>query len=462
MPKAAGPTLPVTQGTFAELQLDIPGSLRRLYEEHGQTAAFDEGATRVIFAFGPQYSHQVLSDMERFHSRFAAIRGPRRSAQRRLTSGLLSMNGEQHRRHRRMLSEPFQRRSFAGFQQTIVNLAERMVGRWQIGSQIDIAAELTEYMLEVTSGMLFGVEHPQFAVQLGRTIDHWLGMNHRVGVGALGASDALHREYEPLLEQAEEVERQIREFLQLRRSGSELGSDVLSLLLKASDEQGGLTDDELVGHTALLFSAAHMTTAHTLTWTSLLLAQHPQTHQAVYEELVDVLGDRCPTLADFDQLPQLERTIKESMRVLPASAYSQRVAACDLELGPFQVRRGTPVVFSQYIAHRMPEYFDQPRSFQPDRWRTITPPPYAYMPFAMGPRLCLGGPLSLVTIKLTLSTILRHVTLQSVPGSEIDAQVISTMLSPTTPVPMQLLPPGGPFRAVPIAGNVHESVELPR
>jgi cytochrome P450 len=249
--------------------------------------------------------------------------------------------------------------------------------------------------------------------------------------------------------------------IELRRFSAP-GEDVLSLLIRARDEQGtGMTDDELIGQATVLFGAAHMTTAHTLTWALFLLAQHPRVAAELVDELDGVLKGDPPTFEQLEELPLLGRTVKESMRILPASAYPQRICAEPLELGPFSLRRGTPVVFSPFISHRIPELYPRPECFEPQRWETMSPAPYAYIPFAAGPRLCLGAAMAMMTIKTTLPTILQRHCLAVVPGSTINAKVLSTMLAPTSGIPMLILPRGAPFAASQVQGNINELVAFP-
>src|SRR5207253_1060837 len=122
---------PVSRINFAEFSRDILGNLRRLHDLHGPIAAIDDGGQRVVFLFSPEYNQQVLSDTERFHARFFTIRGPRRSAQRRLTCGLLAMNGEQHRRNRRMVKEPFGLRAISNYGGTILRLTDELLATWK-------------------------------------------------------------------------------------------------------------------------------------------------------------------------------------------------------------------------------------------------------------------------------------------------------------------------------------------
>jgi cytochrome P450 len=153
--------------------------------------------------------------------------------------------------------------------------------------------------------------------------------------------------------------------------------------------------------------------------------------------------------------------IKESMRVLPASSYSQRITMCPVDLGSVHLPPRTPIVFSQFITHHMPELYDDPEVFRPDRWSDIDPSPYAYFPFGAGPRLCLGSTLATMTFKVALPMILMRYRISCVPDSEISGLVQSTMLSPTTPLWLKIEEHDGTLESHSIRGNIHELVTLP-
>jgi cytochrome P450 len=266
-----------------------------------------------------------------------------------------------------------------------------------------------------------------------------------------------------------------------RRENKEPAGDVLSILVRSHDEEGGLSDEELVGQAAVLFGAAHMTTAHSLTWTMLLLAQHPSVMGRLWAELMSDCGLRIADCGlEFSNNPQseirnpkslgalpkgeelslLDRVIKESMRLLPASAYSQRINNVAVRLGPFDLPRGTGIVFTPLVTHHLADTYPQPERFIPDRWLTLRPSPYAYHPFGAGPRLCIGGPLATAIMRIALRQILSRYRLSVVPGSSIGVHVESTMLVPTNGLPMRIHPADGFYAAHPILGNVHELVEF--
>ncbi|MCA9055561.1 MAG: cytochrome P450, partial [Planctomycetaceae bacterium] len=288
----------------------------------------------------------------------------------------------------------------------------------------------------------------------------WVQWNQRIGPAALSSNPALSAQYDGLLASAEELEAAIQELVQRRRAGK-LGNDVLSLLIRAHDAEGGVTDEQLIGHIAVLFGAAHLTSAHTLTWTLFLLSQHPEVMQELHDELQSVLGGETPRPDQLDQLPVLDRVLRESMRVLPASAYSQRMAAQPVDLGPFKLSPGSMVVFSQFITHHLPSLYEQPERFLPDRWKTIAPSAYEYLPFGAGPRMCIGAALGMMQLKISLPNILNRFKLSVAPHSEVNGRVQSTMLFPTGRIPVQIQYQDGRFLSHAVSGNIHTLVDLP-
>lgn len=478
---ASASNLPVSQVDFGEFSRDMLRGIRQLHKTHGPIAAIEDGGQRVVFLFSPDYNQQVLSDTEKYHARFFTVRGPKKSSQRRCTCGLLAMNGEQHKRNRRVVKEPFSLRAISTYVPTIDRMTDEMLDGWQPGEERDMAEEMRQYMLRVTSRLLFGLDDAEAAYRLGDMIARWVSLNQEVGVGALVPNETFLNLYEELIDFAEDLEAQILAMIRRRRESNEPANDVLSILVRSHDEEGGLSDEELVGQAAVLFGAAHMTTAHSLTWAMLLLAQHPSVMERLWEEFQCDCALRIPdcgigssdnpqseirnpksigSLPKGEELSLLDRVIKESMRLLPASAYSQRINMEAVRLGPFDLPRGTGIVFTPLVTHHLADIYPQPEKFNPDRWLTLRPSPYAYHPFGAGPRLCIGAPLATAIIRIALRKILSRYRLSVVPRSNIGVHVESTMLVPTNGMPMRIHPADGFYAASPIIGNVHELVEF--
>jgi len=452
--------LPVTVGEIADFARDPYACMQRQWREHGEVSALQEGDQRVYFVFGPEYNRQVLTDTQRFHSRFFAIRGPKNSPQRRLTSGLLSMNGEQHKQQRRIVQEPFQKRAIVGYHDAVLGVSEEMTREWSTGDTLDINDEMTRYMLRLTSLIVFGLDCRDLAIRIGELTETWVALNHKVGITALVSDPNTAEDYERLLAVAVELEQAVKEMIALRRSGR-VGFDVLSLLLRAHDVDTTVTDDQLVGHIVLMFGAAHLTSAHSLTWTLFLLSQHPEVMSELHAELDTVLAGQPPRPEHLDQLPVLDRVLKESMRVLPASSFLHRMTAESVELGPFQLPAGAVVIFSQLMTHHMPDLYPQPDAFLPDRWKSISPSPYAYLPFGGGARMCIGAALGTMQLKISLTRMLQQFKFSIPSQAAVNAKVMSTMLFPIGQIPMRIERPDGQFSANPVQGNIHRFVTVP-
>lgn len=452
--------LPVQQGRLLDFPDDPLACMRRLQTKFGDISAMEDDGQRIYFVFSPEYNHQVLSDGETFQSKFFALRGPRNSSQRRLTGGLLSMNGEQHKRNRRLVMDAFTKKAIGAYLPTIQSLIEDLLADWKPGQERDLNRDMTEYMLRLTSSILFGVDDPEVAYKIGRMVDHWVHLNHELGMGAFVSSPEIAQRYDGLLEFAKELEAEMAAMIQARRQKVNGGQDVLSALINAHDGQGHISDEELVGQAALIFGAAHLTTAHTLTWTLFLLAQHPSIMAELHAELQREMNGGFPSAEQIDRLPMVERVVKESMRVLPASAYLQRVTSRPTPLGPFHLSAGSAIIFSQFMTHHLPHLYPEPEAFRPERWLSMSPSPYAYFPFGAGARMCIGGPLAMVILKAVLPTILQRFKITVVPYSEVSARIISTMLAPTSSVMFRIDRQDGQFESQPVVGNIQSMVEL--
>jgi cytochrome P450 len=191
---------------------------------------------------------------------------------------------------------------------------------------------------------------------------------------------------------------------------------------------------------ATLMLAGHETTANALSWTLMLLSQHPAARQQLTTELQQVLQGRLPTLADMSSLRYTNQVIKESMRLYPPVAIFGREAATDATIGDYDIPRGTVVTISQWVMHRHPQYFDNPEAFQPERWTESFEkqlPRGVYIPFGDGPRVCIGKGFAQMEAVLLLATIAQRFELDLVPDFEIVPQP-SITLRPANGIRVQL------------------------
>lgn len=198
-------------------------------------------------------------------------------------------------------------------------------------------------------------------------------------------------------------------------------SDILAAFLDARDAATGepFSFDELVNQVAMLFLAGHETSASALTWACHLLAHAPDIQERMHAEAVRQFGDRQPELADMKQLELTWKVFRETLRLFPPVGFFARESAQACPMRDKQVPRGATVVVSPWLIHRHRQWWTQPDAFNPDRYdddASREPLKQAYLPFGMGPRVCLGAAFALQEAALILASLVRHWRLEAVPG----------------------------------------------
>lgn len=150
--------------------------------------------------------------------------------------------------------------------------------------------------------------------------------------------------------------------------------------------------------------------AAALTWTLLLLAQHPNVARHVAQE-ADGLDDADTGIGLLDRLPQARACLKEAMRLYPPAWMTARIAQRDTSLDGFHVPSGTQLLISPWVVHRDERHFPDPEAFLPARWlddsATHSLARYSYFPFGGGPRSCIGSMLALTQMTAVIATVLR-------------------------------------------------------
>jgi cytochrome P450 len=442
--------------------------MTRVYQTYGPIVALAANDRRAVLAFGPRYNQQLLTDPQLFHNssldfNSVGLTAPRDSAWYRTSTGLLTMNGARHKQQRRLMQPAFHRKQVDGYRDEMVTLIQRMLDGWQAkagrADVFDIAHELRQLTLMIASQTLFGVDATADADSIGYKMERWIKANAAPSITLL-PYNLPGTGYRRVLQVSEQLEAEIKAIIEHKRAHSDEHRDVLSTLISVRDEDGtALTDAELIGQAAILFIAGHETSANALTWALFLLAQHPHIASDLLDELDSVLHGDAPSVEQLGRLPLLERVVKESMRLLPPVSASQRLSTAPFKLGPYELPKHAAVTYSPYITHRIPELYEDPQRFMPQRWETIDPSPYEYLPFGAGPRMCIGWSFAMMELKLTLAMLHQRFRMALLPGTRVDRQVTIT-LQPKGGLPMRIVPQDRALTKVTVRGNIHEMVEL--
>src|SRR2546429_416990 len=184
----------------------------------------------------------------------------------------------------------------------------------------------------------------------------------------------------------------------------------------------------LIDEVMTLIVAGHETTASGLNWTWYLLSQHPQAEARLHAEIDAAPELAAPGLAEMEALPYTQQVINEALRLYPPGwLLSRRTIEADV-LGGYPVPAGANVLLPLYLLHRHPGFWKDPEAFSPERFAPEHEgerPRFAYMPFAAGPRHCIGETLALYEMLVHLYKVARHYRLKWVPDKplELEAQI---------------------------------------
>jgi cytochrome P450 len=431
-PLAVSPPLYRTRlpgGSLIPMRRDPLRFLRGLAREHGDVVRYRLGPQELWLVNDPELIQSILVTNDR---RFMKGRGLQVAA-RLLGQGLLTSEGEFHRRQRRLAQPAFHRPRVEAYGQVMVEYARETADRWRDGAEVDVAREMQRLTLRIAAKTLFdtSVESEAEAIHAALTesmrLFQW---------GMLPYSETIERLVPALprrFEQARgKLDAAIGRMIRERRASGEDRGDLLSMLLLAQDEEagGGMTDEQVRDETLTILLAGHETTANALAWTWYLLAQYPEVEARMHAEVREVLGGRPPTVADVPQLPYTRRVLAESMRLYPPAWTIARRAVEDCPLGPYVIGTGKVAMMSQWVTHHDPRFFPDPFRFDPERWTPeaqAARPKFSYYPFGGGSRLCIGEAFAWMEGVLVLATLAQGWQMRLVPGHRVVPQPLITL-----------------------------------
>jgi cytochrome P450 len=403
-------------GNLLEFRRDLLGFYERCAREFGDCSAFRLGHRRIYLLNHPDLIEYLLTTGARNFAKRTYVLNLLVPV---LGNGLLTSDGDFWLRQRRLMQPAFGRQRIAAYGPIMVELTLRMLQRWRDGETHDLHAEMMRLTLEIVGRTLFGADVGGDADEVGEVLEvvmhNFLSRWERlIPVPAWLPTPSNIRFWRALSRLNRIVYRLIRQ----RRTGGGEGDDLLSLLLRATDEGGGMTDLQLRDEVTTLFLAGHETTANALSWTWYLLGQHPEVEAKLLIELQTVLGGRPPEVADLPRLPYCEHVVQEALRLYPPAYGFGRVAVRECAIGGFHVPRGTTVIVSQWVTQRDGRFFEDPLAFRPERWAgdlLKRLPHYAYFPFGGGPRICIGGGFALQEAALVVATVIPRYHFTLVP-----------------------------------------------
>jgi enediyne biosynthesis protein E7 len=337
-----------------------------------------------------------------------------------LGNGIMTSEGELWRRQRYMMQPMFHRRVITGFAELIDTANERFIERWERqlgrGELVNLTDDMSELTLEIVLRSIFGRDLDRLTQQLGAN-----------------PFEVISREPARNLQFAyrfRSLTRLVAELIRRRREEPEEHADFVAMLMQARDKESGepMGERQMIDEILTLVVAGHETTASGLNWAWYLLSQHPEADARLYAEVRAAPEPTSPSLDAVERLAYTQQVVNEALRLYPPGwMLTRRAIGADV-LSGYPIPAGTDVLLSLYLLHRHPRYWEDPDAFRPERFapeREAARPRFAYMPFAAGPRHCIGESFALYEMLMHLYKVARRYRLRyaSEEPIELEAQI---------------------------------------
>jgi cytochrome P450 len=319
-----------------------------------------------------------------------------------------------------MMQPYFHRRVITGFAGVIARANERFLERWDTlagrGEPVNLTDEMSELTLTIVLRAIFGTDLDRLSAELG---------GNPFEVVTKEQSRDLQFAYK-----FRQLTKLVARLVARRRAEPEEHFDYVAMLMSARDKETGepMGERELIDEVMTLIVAGHETTASGLNWTWYLLSQHPEAEARLHAELDAAAPLAAPGLEQMEALTYTRQVIDEALRLYPPGwLLSRRTIEADV-LGGFPVPPKTNVLLPLYLLHRHPAFWKEPERFWPERFgpeHEAERPRFAYMPFAAGPRHCIGETFALYEMLMHLYMVARRYRLAYVPDQplELEAQI---------------------------------------
>jgi cytochrome P450 len=382
----------------------------------------------------------LVTDNRSFH------KGPTMEAAKRvLGDGLLTSEGEHHRRQRRLIQPLFQSARLGAYVPAMLELADRASERWRDGQVLDVHAEMSRLTLGIVVATLFGFDLDErearavsaalteVLAQYPRSFSPFLRLSERLPLPANTRFDHATRVFD----------RTVYGLIDRRRAEGAHGDDLLSRMIRAQDEDGAMTAAQVRDEAITLFLAGHETTSNALSWAWWLLARSPGAERRLHAETDEIELEPAAGLPAADRLPFARAVLDESMRRYPPAWAIGRRSTGSHRAGGYELPAGSVTIVSPWLLHHDPRWWKDPEAFAPERWLEPDPdlPRAAFLPFGAGPRMCVGEPFARLEAVLLLARVARSWRFEAALDAEVGLQPAIT-LRPRGGMPMRAVARG--------------------
>ena len=363
------------------------------------------------------------------------------------SDSIVFQEGKSHNRQRQLLMPPFHGDRLKSYGDTICNITNNVTRDWKPGNTVSMQQVMPDITLQIILQVVFGITPGERYEKLIKLLTALLDDITKPLFSSLFFFPPLQQDlgkWSPwgnYLTRREEIDKLIyAEISERRVSNDNLGEDILSLLMSASDEDGEkMTDKELRDQLVSLLLLGYETTSGVLAWLFYMIHSHPQVKDKLINELhLDDLNKNSPE--KIVQLPYLNAVCCETMRLHPiALICTPRMAIDKVEVAGEKFAEGTVLVPCIYLAHRQETTYQQPDKFIPERFLNKKFSAFEYLPFGGGYRGCIGAAFAMYEMKLILATIIQKFELELVDKKPVKPVRRGITIVPSGGVSMKVM-----------------------
>ncbi|MFB6226892.1 MAG: cytochrome P450 [bacterium] len=405
------------------------GFLLDAYREFGPVFTTRMMGMKIVWIIGAEANQRMyVDDWREFHWWGESIHGQLAGL---IGEGLLASDGETHDKARRLLDPVFSKTNLKKFVKTMIDETESQVQQFRDGEQLDFYEWVYDLALDNASACFMGMDSDRVDTEtLHKNFDICVEYYQEpIHVQALRGPGTPYWYFKKAKNKIDNV---LEEEIQDRRRQTDLADDnILDRLLEAEVDGETFTDDEIHDQILNLYWAGHDTTISAISWLIMLVGKYPEVYERLQTEVDERVGDApVETEEVIEGLPYMEMVMDETLRLYPPAWVAFRKSQSDIDIYGHTIPADTEVAFSSFATHRLPHLFENPEAFNPERMKPENQrdfPPGAYIPFARGPRTCIGMNFAKYEIKLIVATLLRHFDYELMPGQKYRGYPVATL-----------------------------------
>jgi sterol 14-demethylase len=410
-------------GHLEELRADPIGLMWRVREECGDVGEFRLADNHVVLLSGPEANEFFFRAPDEDLDQAAAY-----PFMKPIFGEGVVFDASPERRREMLHNQSLRDKYMRGHADTIANEVERMVANWEDEGEIDLLDWFAELTIYTSSACLVGKRFRESLDRRFAELFHEL----EAGTDALAFVDPYMDI--PSFRRRDEARTALVALIQdimaerISTPSPREDADLLDILVSIKNEDGTLrfSADEVTGMFISMMFAGHHTTSGTAAWTLIELLSHPSTYAAVDAEITDLFsqGEVAAIHAEEEggsrrlsvsyqalrEMPLLEASIKEALRLHPPLILLLRLASNDLEVEGVKIESGKLVGASPAISNRLPEVFGDADTFRPERYfdpeNADIANPWTWIPFGAGRHRCVGAAFALMQLKAIFSVLL--------------------------------------------------------